>query len=79
MKLYLVRPIVIEGGLWDPPYDKCHGVVVRAETEQQARTYASTKAMDEGRSVWLSSQHTTCEEITQNGEPGVIIVDVHAG
>lgn len=71
MKLYLLTPIKD----WLPWYDKCFGVVVRAKTVEQARELASESAGDEGKEVWFDATLTRCEELTNEGEPGRILVN----
>jgi hypothetical protein len=68
------------------------GVLVRAESEAEARRLAQTKAGNEGQGiysrlglpeddmaedVWLKEGWTTCDELTPDGEPGVILVVRH--
>jgi hypothetical protein len=68
------------------------GVLVRAETADEARELAQTKAGNEGQgiclqlgvpedevaeNVWLSPEWTTCDELTAAGDPGVILVVRH--
>ncbi len=60
-------------------YDCAHGFVVRADDEASARKLAAKQAGDEGRKVWLSALVTRCEELTEDGATGVIMVDFHAG
>jgi hypothetical protein len=83
MKLWLLRPVP-EDSLWKPWYDKSFGFVVRAETESHARKIAEENAGDENRQLgdantercaWLNATHSTCVELTPDGEPGLIIVD----
>ena len=69
------------------------GVLVRAETEADAPRLAQSVAGNEGRglyarlglsedevaeNVWLTQEWTTCEGLTPEGEPGVILVERHA-
>jgi hypothetical protein len=94
MKLWLLRPradiLARAEHPWKPPYDKTFGVVVRAETEAEARRLAQTQAGFEGQGVyrlfgadedesasdvWLDHAWTTCEEAGSDGESGVILVD----
>ncbi|BAR59156.1 hypothetical protein NK6_6001 [Bradyrhizobium diazoefficiens] len=54
------------------------GFVVRAETEEQARRFADAAAGDEKRyceDAWLSRMFSTCEGITADGDPGIVIHD----
>lgn len=60
---------------WKPWYDKLFKAVVRAETEQQARSLASECAGEEGKSVWLDPAKTSCAPLDHDGEPGVLCVD----
>jgi hypothetical protein len=96
MQLWLLRPrfdvLARPAHPWTPPWDKTMGVLVRAETEPEARQLAQTKAGNEGRGiyrvfgidedevaehVWLTFKWTTCDELTAVGEPGVILVVRH--
>jgi hypothetical protein len=96
MHLWLLRPRFDVLGRpahpWTPPWDKTMGVLVRAETDAEARRLAQTKAGSEGlgiyrafgldedelaENVWLTSEWTTCDELTAGGEPGVILVVRH--
>jgi len=88
MKLWLLRPVTgdEEVGPWDPWYDKTFGFVVRAETEEEARAMAEEEGGDENRAgyghrrfVWRDPALTTCEELTQAGEPGVVMKDFQNG
>ena len=81
MKLWLLRPIK-DGNInpWTGDYDKCHGSVVRAESEAEARTIASDlkHTGDEVRDfgdVWLESAYSSCEELTVEGDAKLIIQD----
>jgi hypothetical protein len=72
MKLWILE--AKEGDpIWQPWYDKTFGFVVRAETEADARRFASEDCGDEGPQAWLSSEHSTCVELTPDGEPGIVI------
>ena len=81
MKLWLIRPRDPTSGAWDPWYDRAFGFVVRAETEEQARKFADAAAGDEKRSredAWLSPDLSTCEELTADGDPGIVVRDFAA-
>ena len=67
--LWLLKPI--KG--WKPWYDKAFGFVVRAQTEQEARKFASSECGDEGPDVWLQPGVTTCVKLTDEGGTGVIL------
>ena len=85
MKLWLLRPredLPRRNNPWDPPYDKKHGFVIRADTEQQARELAHHRGEDENRSTlspWLLAKYSTCTELTHDGETEVILEDFTAG
>jgi len=77
MKLWLLRPI--EGTeCWEPWYDKCFGMVVRARTELEARSIAAKNAGDERMIAWLNKENSTCVELTQKGKAELVIQDIHA-
>jgi hypothetical protein len=84
MRLYLLRPIHNEkDDPWEPWYDKAFGFVVRAENEEQARTMANDDSGDENgwkkeMNVWLSPVYSTCNELTADGNLGIIIKDFHS-
>lgn len=82
MKLWILRPVGYdtddEHVNWRCWYDKCFGVVVRAETEEEARAIASKSHGDEGRKAWLDASMSTCLSLESEGLPGVIICDVHS-
>ena len=93
MKLWILRPNEhLPDGTespWEPWYDKAFGFVVRAETEDEARQLANDEGGDEcgpvthtiyrtGGNPWLDPAFSTCEELTADGAPGVVIQDFHA-
>jgi hypothetical protein len=49
-------------------------LVLRAESAEQARYFASQVAREEGREVWHNSKRSECVELTTHGEPGVIVI-----
>ena len=90
MTLWLLRPVdnlPDSDNPWHPWYDKCFGMVVRAETEEEARTLAHRAGGDENRgefldlqvanstTPWLDPQYSTCEVLHRNGDSEVIIQD----
>lgn len=93
MKIWILKPV---DGLpngdnpWDPWYDKCFGMVVRAESEEEARQFAHESASDENRGEflrqkiantegpWLDPKYSTCDELSEHGEPGVLLQDIHS-
>lgn len=85
MKLWLLGPNVGRPSVgvehvdpWEPWYDKRFGLVVRAETEAEARRLASdTDDMSATKAAWLDPALATCVVLTPEGEPGVILEDRH--
>lgn len=88
MKLWLLKPIDLESDHWDPWYDRCFAIVVRAETEYKARTLAQSVAGPEGQvynrdtgryertDVWMLQAITSCVDLLPEGKPGVIVQDI---
>ena len=85
MKLWLLRPVenLPEGDdPWEPWYDKAFGFVVRAETEDGARSLAQANAGDEkrnrrsSRQPWLDAKYSTCAELTAEGAAEMVIRDI---
>ena len=78
MKIWILRPIETSE-FWTPWYDKAFGFVVRAETEAEAREFAQKEGGDEtGRDdypAWTSANHSTCTELTAEGDAKVVICD----
>jgi hypothetical protein len=62
-----------------PVYDVCNGFVIRAETEERARTIASQNCGDEGPVAWLESAVSSCAEIQKGECEGVVLMDFNAG
>jgi hypothetical protein len=96
MQLWILRPqlevLEREAHPWTPPFDKTLGVLVRAESEGEARQLAQTKAGYEGlgvyfglglaedeiaEDVWLKPVWTSCDELTPEGDSEVILVVLH--
>ncbi len=94
MKLWLLRPNEARKGQgvsatdpWEPWYDCVFGLVVYAETEKRARTLVLkrqgaetlyTPGSIESTSPWLHPQVSTCVELTDQGDEGVVIIDLHS-
>lgn len=78
MKLYILAPIAPNDRPWDPWYDKAFAFVVRAESESAARHIASWNCGDEGKEAWLNPSLSTCDELTADGDPGVVCKDFHS-
>lgn len=76
MKLWLLRAIGPVG------YDAYDAHVVRAETEKEARAACPTEGEGYPRTeptFWNDPQRSTCEELTTDGEAGVIVSSFNAG
>jgi len=63
--------------------DKVTAFVVRADSEDQARSLASHVPRSEVGFVWLDAKLTTCVELSQNdrdadGDAGVVMADSRA-
>ena len=69
-KLYLLRQVNPVG------YDEYVGFVVRASSEEEARSLC--KRADEG-DIWSDPKLTTCEEIPLVGEAEIILESFNAG
>ena len=81
-----------ENNPWIPWFDKAFGFVVRADTEEEARRLAEDESGDEEEydyniatrtktltsTPWLDPSLSTCIELTDSGEPGIVIQDFHA-
>lgn len=85
MKLWKIVPkhlaegVSREGTDWEWPYDKVHGFVVRAHTEEDARQLVAEHCYDEGEGVWLDSEKTVCRHLKPSGKAEVVMVDSWAG
>ena len=72
MKLWKLEPL----SDWKPWYDTMAGIVVRADTEEDARAIAQEYSGDENRQYprpWLDSEVTSCVELTVEGEAEMIL------
>lgn len=79
-RLWLLRPrddLSEDDNPFFVPYGRALGFVVRAVTEDQARSLASRKQGDEGwnrlTSPWMLPEFTSCVELTPNGETEVVL------
>ena len=86
MKLFLIRPIDKKAAPWDTLYDCYFGFVIRAESEEEARSkclcgdeFPSTSGDGHPKNPWLDSDLAFCVELTKDGEPGIIISDFNGG
>lgn len=78
MELWILKPLPIpakKDDPWEPWYDKTFGFVVRAISEWDAREIAAKNCGDEGDLVWLDPAYSACDELTADGEAGVVLVD----
>jgi hypothetical protein len=86
MKLWILKPVdnlPQSDDPWKPWYDRAFGFVVRAETEEAAREFAHRDGGKENRwamprGPWLDANYSTCDELTADGEVGVVLQDFHA-
>jgi hypothetical protein len=76
MKLWILRPIKTMNSPWDPWYDKCFGMVIRAESEKLARSLASRHCGAEGSEPWQNPTQSSCEIIDREGPEVVLISDI---
>lgn len=59
-------------------WDEAAGFVVNADTENQARLYASEQAGDEGPDVWLDPGLSACTMLSNTPARGVVLRDYRA-
>lgn len=57
-----------------PKWGAMGGIIVRAETEEAARSLANTKCYGEGP-VWTNSTLTSCEEVLAEGNEEILIIN----
>lgn len=78
MKLWILKPI--ETGEadwpWHPWFDKCFGMVVRADSQEEARLMAAKANSEEGYAAWMDPKLSSCSRLMPRGAPGVILQDV---
>lgn len=85
MNLYLLQEReglsrhVAPGDPWAGHYDLVNGAIVRAGSEDEARSLLSTQAMDEGPNAWLNPALSTCEILAIEGISEIIIKDCSNG
>ena len=53
--------------------------VIRAEDEASARAMAVATAADEGKWTWMSSEKSTCKELTADGDAEIVVASFNAG
>jgi len=92
MTLYLLEPVEDlqkEDDLWSDYYGCVFGMVIRAQTEIEARKIAQkeggfeTERVDKNQIVklfpWHDPKYTTCVELTPVGDAGLIVKDMREG
>ena len=79
MRLYLIKPrkdLPLSDNPWRAVFEKYHAFVIRAKNENEAREIAHQYDTNgETRGYWLDEKYTACVELTNVGEPGVVIAD----
>jgi hypothetical protein len=75
MKLWILRPGDDSLPPWIPYYDRIFGFVIRAQSEDAARSLAASTCREEGPDAWLSSRSSSCIELPVDGPAGVIMED----
>ena len=65
MKLWIIKNKA-------PYWGQMIGMVVRAASEEAARTIANSKSYGEGK-IWNDSNLVSCEELTTTGEEEIIL------
>ena len=78
MKLWGLEPKEGQGEEGQPWWANCACimyVLVRAETEGRARELAANEAGCESGFAWLSAEHSSCVELTRDGEEGILMQD----
>ena len=74
------NPADIQRNPWILRYEVVYEQIVRAETEEQARTIAEEHAGYEHiASPWLNPALTICEELTNEGAAELIMQVYHGG
>jgi hypothetical protein len=71
--IYLLLPVRPSDPPFEPVLDRNYGFVVRADSEEQARSLADDLAKSEGAGTWLDPALTSCEPV-DNGGPSVLLV-----
>ena len=61
---------------WEPWYDKSFGFVIRAETEERARSIPG--GVEHFDDAWINPKYSTCIELLPEGYEGIVLEDFHA-
>lgn len=78
MKLYKIEArcdLPCNDNPWIPWYDKTFGYIIRAVSEEAARTIAHE---DDGEMPWKDDRYSLCTEITPKGKAEILLEDHHA-
>jgi hypothetical protein len=75
VKLWILRGTVPT----NPPTDVARGFVIRAATEEKARTHATRRCGDEGAEYWLSDKTSSCMELSVEGPAAILLRDFRDG
>lgn len=78
LKLWILHPLddlPEDTNPWRPWYDRTFGFVICALSEDDARALAGADAGAEGDDAWTNPTLSTCEELTADDEPGVVMRD----
>jgi hypothetical protein len=73
MKLFILKQLT------GCDYDEYDAMVIRAESEPEARQIAGTHAGNEGSYCWQDHERTSCEELIANAAEAFVIGSYNAG
>ena len=78
MNIYLLKANY-DNPYWDDWYNKCHGMVIVADSVEAARALATKEDSSENIPVWQDKAFATCElvGIACTETAGVLLVDEH--
>ena len=79
MALWILEPIYrdVNGkNHWDPWYDKMFGIVVMAQTEDDARAIAMEEHGDEWAEAWLHDDCSSCCQLEDDGSSRMILKSI---
>lgn len=91
MKLFILQPkpnLPKGDNPWDPWFDKSFGFIIIAETEDEAREIATancdpeeylkyylSEKVSDTTTPWIDEKYSTCEELLNDRDKGIIMVD----
>lgn len=58
---------------WRGYLNQTYCMVIRAETEEDARAIATEHAHSEGGKAWADHKLSSCKELLPSGEPGIVV------